>query len=157
MLSEASSVRPGRRCSTPSIEGSNDMSDFDVIVIGGGSAGSSAASAAAGAGARTLMLNDGELGGLCILRGCMPTKTLLQSAHAVHEATHAGSLGVRLEGRMVPEFGRIMARKDALVERFKRAKIESIESQDYDVLPGRAAIPPAGGVDLDGRVVKARG
>lgn len=133
------------------------MPDYDVIVLGGGSAGTTAGRSASLAGARTAVINDGELGGLCILRGCMPTKTLLQSAHAVHEATHAGSLGVRLEGRMVPEFGRIMARKDALVERFKRAKIESIESQDYDVLPGRAAFAPGGGVDLDGRVLKARG
>ena len=131
--------------------------DYDVIVLGGGSAGAAAGRAASLAGARTAVINDGELGGLCILRGCMPTKTMLQSAHIVHEATHAEPLGVRLEGRMVPEFGRIMARKDALVERFKRAKIASIESQDYDVLDGRAVFAAGGGVSLAGQTLKARG
>ena len=62
--------------------------DYDVIVLGGGSAGTSAAAAATSAGARTAMINDGELGGLCILRGCMPTKALLESAHRIHHASH---------------------------------------------------------------------
>ena len=69
------------------------MPDYDVIVLGGGSAGTSAAAAAVQAGARTLMVNDGELGGLCILRGCMPTKAMLASAHALHEATHIDPFG----------------------------------------------------------------
>ncbi|MHC4429651.1 MAG: FAD-dependent oxidoreductase, partial [Planctomycetota bacterium] len=64
------------------------MPDYDVLVLGGGSAGSSAAAAATRAGAHAAMINDGELGGLCILRGCMPTKTLLATAHAVHLANH---------------------------------------------------------------------
>ena len=64
------------------------MSDYDVIVLGGGSAGTSAARAATLAGASTLMVNDGELGGLCILRGCMPTKAMLASAHALDETRH---------------------------------------------------------------------
>ena len=71
------------------------MPDHDVIVLGGGSAGSSAAKAASLAGARTAMINDGELGGLCILRGCMPTKAMLASAHAIHEAEHLDPMGAR--------------------------------------------------------------
>ena len=55
------------------------ITEYDVVVLGGGSAGTSAAKAAAETGARVAMFNDGELGGLCILRGCMPTKALLQT------------------------------------------------------------------------------
>ena len=73
------------------------MHDFDVIVLGGGSAGTSAAAAATKAGARTAMINDGELGGLCILRGCMPTKAMLATAHAIHEVNHLDVLGARPE------------------------------------------------------------
>ena len=68
-----------------------------MIVLGGGSAGSSAAAAAQAAGAKTLMINDGELGGLCILRGCMPTKSMLAAAHAIHEARHLDPFGARLD------------------------------------------------------------
>jgi len=131
------------------------MSDFDVIVLGGGSAGTSAARAATQEGARTLLVNDGELGGLCILRGCMPTKALLASAHALDETRHLDGFGVRLEGRAIPDFARIMERREALVDRFQRAKIRSIESQDYEVLFGRARFAPGGGVEVDGRRLTA--
>jgi pyruvate/2-oxoglutarate dehydrogenase complex dihydrolipoamide dehydrogenase (E3) component len=132
------------------------MSDYDVIVLGGGSAGTSAARAATHAGARTLMINEGELGGLCILRGCMPTKAMLASAHAIDETRHLDGFGVRLEGRVVPDFARIMERREAQVRRFQRAKIRSVESQDYEVLFGRAGFAPGGGVDVDGRRLTAR-
>jgi pyruvate/2-oxoglutarate dehydrogenase complex dihydrolipoamide dehydrogenase (E3) component len=126
------------------------MPDYDVIVLGGGSAGSSAARAATLAGARTAMVNDGELGGLCILRGCMPTKAMLASAHAAWEAEHTEPFGVRVEGRVIPDFGRIMARKNDLVERFQRSKISGIEQQSYEVINGRAAFAPGGGVEVNG-------
>jgi pyruvate/2-oxoglutarate dehydrogenase complex dihydrolipoamide dehydrogenase (E3) component len=132
------------------------MNDYDVIVLGGGSAGSSAARAAVSAGARTLMVNDGELGGLCILRGCMPTKAMLASAHAVHDAARLEPFGARLEGRVVTDFARIMERKAGYVARFQRAKIRSVESQDYEVLFGKACFAPGGGVEVDGQKLSAR-
>jgi pyruvate/2-oxoglutarate dehydrogenase complex dihydrolipoamide dehydrogenase (E3) component len=129
--------------------------DFDVIVLGGGSAGSSAAGAAANAGARTAMINEGELGGLCILRGCMPTKTLLASTHALHVANSLEPLGARLEGRTVVDFRRVMQRKDEKVARFQRAKIRSVEASGYEVIPGRARFAAGGGVEVDGRELTA--
>ena len=132
------------------------MHDYDVIVLGGGSAGSSAAAAATEAGARTAMINRGELGGLCILRGCMPTKAMLASADAVHAAERLEPFGARLEGRVVPDFARIMERKGAQVARFQRAKIDDIESSDYEVLSGEVRFAPGGGVDVDGRRLTAR-
>ena len=54
--------------------------DFDVIVIGGGSAGYAAANSAESKGAKVAIIDKGPLGGLCILRGCMPTKTILRSS-----------------------------------------------------------------------------
>ncbi len=75
--------------------------DFDVVVIGGGSAGYAAANAAQSAGARVGIVDKGPLGGLCILRGCMPTKTILR--HAQRGANHEAS--VRILGRIrVPRF-----------------------------------------------------
>jgi pyruvate/2-oxoglutarate dehydrogenase complex dihydrolipoamide dehydrogenase (E3) component len=131
------------------------MNDYDVIVLGGGSAGSSAARAAATAGARTLMVNEGELGGLCILRGCMPSKAMLASAHAVHDASRLEPFGARLDGRVIIDFPRIMERKAEQVSRFQRAKIRSVESQDYEVLFGKARFAPGGGVEVDGQPLSA--
>ena len=55
------------------------MNEFDFIVVGGGSGGYAAARTAAGEGLRTAVIDGSEeLGGLCILRGCMQSKTLIE-------------------------------------------------------------------------------
>ena len=131
------------------------MTDFDVIVLGGGSAGSTAAAAAQDAGAKTLMVNDGELGGLCILRGCMPTKSMLAAAHAIHAAQHLGPFGAKLEGRVEVDFAKIAARKDGHVERFKKAKVDAIESSAYTVLDARARFVEPGVVEAGGQRISA--
>jgi len=131
--------------------------DFDVIVIGGGSAGTSAAAAAVAAGARTGLVNEGELGGLCILRGCMPTKAMLASAHAASALEHVDEFGVRAEGRLVPDFAAIMERKETQVRRFQRAKIAGVESQGYELIRGHGRFTAGGGFEVDGRPLHAKG
>ena len=92
--------------------------DYDVAVLGGGSAGYAAARTAAGAGLKTAVIEGGEeVGGLCILRGCMPTKALLYAAEIMHLARHAGTWGLRAEKASF-DFAKVMARKDALIRDF---------------------------------------
>ncbi len=73
------------------------MKTFDLIVLGGGSAGFNAARVAADLG-KSVAIVDGApvLGGLCILKGCMPSKTLLHAAELLHHAKHAKKFGVRI-------------------------------------------------------------
>jgi len=92
--------------------------DYDVAVLGGGSAGYAAARTAAGAGLKTAVIEGGEeAGGLCILRGCMPTKALLYAAEVMHLAGHAGPWGIRAENVSF-DFEKVMARKNALIKGF---------------------------------------
>jgi pyruvate/2-oxoglutarate dehydrogenase complex dihydrolipoamide dehydrogenase (E3) component len=92
--------------------------DYDVAVLGGGSAGYAAARTAAGAGLKTAVIEGGEeVGGLCILRGCMPTKALLYAAEVMHLAGHAGPWGIRAKNVSF-DFAKVMARKDALIKDF---------------------------------------
>ena len=54
--------------------------DHDLVVIGGGTAGLAAALAGVAAGARTLLVSEGEIGGECTFTGCVPSKTLIEAA-----------------------------------------------------------------------------
>ena len=92
--------------------------DYDVAILGGGSAGYAAARTAAGTGLRTVVIEGAEtVGGLCILRGCMPTKALLYAAEVMHLASHAQPWGIRAE-QVTFDFAQVMARKDALIQEF---------------------------------------
>jgi len=96
----------------------NPTQEFDVAVIGGGSAGYAAARTCAAGGLRVAVVEGGaEVGGLCILRGCMPTKALLYSAEIAHLARHAPTWGIRAESVAV-DYGAVMERKNRMIQGF---------------------------------------
>ena len=75
---------------------------FDLLVIGSGSAGFNAARVAADLGKRVAIVDGAsELGGLCILKGCMPSKTLLYATEILHHAQHAAPFGLRIPSATV--------------------------------------------------------
>ncbi|MFT7487545.1 MAG: pyruvate/2-oxoglutarate dehydrogenase complex dihydrolipoamide dehydrogenase (E3) component [Candidatus Paceibacteria bacterium] len=128
------------------------MKTYDVLVIGGGSAGTSAASTAAaalGPDAKVGLFNKGELGGLCILRGCMPTKTLLHAGQLLHEASahHTPGLG---HGSLSVDFEAVMANKNAKVARFKKAKLGGIAKGGYEVIDAYARFSGPDTIDAEG-------
>ncbi len=92
------------------------MNDFDAIVIGAGSAGRYAAKVAANEGAKVALIEAGPFGGLCILNGCMPTKTYLRSAELIGLIKKGPELGIELEGEIKIAFDRIKRRKDRLIQ-----------------------------------------
>lgn len=128
----------------------------DLIVLGGGSAGSAAAAQAVKLGLRSvLVVNDGELGGLCILRGCMPTKTLLASSDALHDIAAAPALGVHADNVRY-DFAAIVERKRNLVARFQRAKVGSMASGGFEILDARARFVGPDSIEAGGRVYRAK-
>lgn len=120
----------------------------DLVVIGGGSAGSACAAEAVKLGlARVLVVNDGELGGLCILEGCMPTKTLLHPTDLVHDVRHADRLGIAARVDAI-DMHALQERRARLVERFQRAKIGGMESGGYGIRFGRARFVAPDAVEI---------
>jgi len=106
--------------------------DYDVAVIGGGSAGYAAARTTASEGLKTVVLEGGdEVGGLCILRGCMPTKALLYAAEVLHLAGHAQPWGIRVED-VGFNFGQVMARKNALIKDFADCRERQLASGKFE-------------------------
>ena len=69
--------------------------DFDIGVIGGGAAGLTVSAGAAQLGAKTLLVEkEQELGGDCLHYGCVPSKTLIRTAHIYHLMKHSGRFGL---------------------------------------------------------------
>ena len=112
--------------------------DYDVAVIGAGSGGYAAARIATSEGLKTVILEGGEeVGGLCILRGCMPTKALLYAAEVLHLASHPEPWGIRTEDVSF-NFTQVMARKDALVKDFADWRRQQLASAKFKFLRAQA-------------------
>lgn len=127
--------------------------EFDVAVIGGGSAGYAAARTAAALGARVAVIEGGkEIGGLCILRGCMPSKTFLESAHRWHDIRQAGEFGLHATPVGV-DMAAVQARKKRLIEDFASYRREQLETGKFTFVRGRATFqgPHAVFIDDNGR------
>lgn len=82
---------------------------YDLVVIGGGTAGLVAAIGAAGLGAHVALVERARLGGDCLNTGCVPSKTLLASAHAAAALARAAEHGLHI-GQPVVDFPAVMAR-----------------------------------------------
>lgn len=103
------------------------MLNYDIIIIGAGSAGFSAAIEAASMGARVALIDGSDpIGGTCILRGCMPSKTLLQSAKVADTVRKAGEFGVRINGDVEIDYPFIHARTQELVDGWAKYRYEQI-------------------------------
>ena len=94
---------------------------FDLLVVGGGSAGFAAAIKAADLGARVAMVEGGTLGGTCVNVGCVPSKTLIRAAEAQHRRVHHEFRGIpATDGQ--PDWPTVRAEKDALVAELRQTK-----------------------------------
>ena len=122
--------------------------DYDVAVLGGGSAGYAAARTAAAAGLKTVVIEGGkEAGGLCILRGCMPTKALLYAAEVMHLASHAGPWGVRAV-KVGFDFKKVMARKNALIGEFADYRRQQLAGGKFKFIRANANFVDPHAVEL---------
>ncbi len=108
---------------------------FDLVVIGAGSGGYAAARTARDLGASVAFIDKGPLGGLCILRGCMPSKTLIATGDAAYEVRHAGELGVHASEPSI-DFAAVMARKREIIQGFTDYRVAGIDT--YPVFKGEA-------------------
>jgi len=109
----------------------------DVIVIGGGSVGYAAARTARDAGAEVAIVDQGPLGGLCILRGCMPTKAILRSAEVAVLLKRAKEFGLSPVS-VRADLSAVVDRKDRLVREFADYRIQQLRDPRLTLYQSRA-------------------
>lgn len=114
--------------------------DYDMTVIGGGAAGLTAAGLAASLGAHTALIERKKPGGDCTWYGCIPSKTLLRSAKAMHSVTTMPQYGLRMEEPPAPDTTGVMKHVRAI----RRSVYEeadappNLEKHGIEVMAGRA-------------------
>ncbi len=109
---------------------------YDFIVLGGGSGGYAAARTGVASGLRVLVIDGGtEIGGLCILRGCMPSKTLIESANRYRVMRECEEFGLGAEGISFSGEA-IIARKRRLIKEFADYRAEQLQDGRFDFVRG---------------------
>jgi dihydrolipoamide dehydrogenase len=109
--------------------------EYDLAIIGGGPGGHAAAVYASQLGAKVALVERDQLGGACLTRGCIPTKTLARSAEALAEAKRAEEFGVEVSEIGV-DFPKIMARKNRIVQTLINQINQSVKAKDITLFTG---------------------
>ncbi len=112
---------------------------YDFVVVGGGTAGYAAASTAREWTDRVAVVdNSAELGGLCILRGCMPSKTVIYSAEILHLAQQAEKFGLKIPSAAADMAG-LHKRKLHWINDFKSGRQENLQGEKYTLYRQKGA------------------
>jgi pyruvate/2-oxoglutarate dehydrogenase complex dihydrolipoamide dehydrogenase (E3) component len=122
---------------TPSLQSVTHTINHDVIIIGGGSAGYAAARTAEAEGANVGIIDHGPLGGLCILRGCMPTKAMLRSSDIAALIRRAPEFGLE-PTKVLANLSAIIDRKNRLIKEFTDYRVQALKHPRFTLYQDKA-------------------
>ena len=113
---------------------------FDLGIIGGGPAGYTAAFQARSKGLSVVLFEKDKVGGVCLNRGCIPTKAVLHSAELYEEMKSATELGITAENLSF-DYSKVVERKDKIVEKLRKSLELSLKNSGVVVVNAEAKIP----------------
>jgi pyruvate/2-oxoglutarate dehydrogenase complex dihydrolipoamide dehydrogenase (E3) component len=129
---------------------------FDAIIIGTGQAGPSLAARFATAGMAVAIIERHKFGGTCVNTGCIPTKTLVASAHAAHVARRGTEFGFVVSGDVRVDMKRVKARKDEIAGRSNRGVEEWLRGlKNCTVIQGHARFESSDSVVVNDEILEA--
>src|SRR5512136_69984 len=128
--------------------------NYDLAIVGSGPAGHVAAERAGRLGKRVLVAERSHLGGVCLNRGCIPTKTLLHSAKLFAHAQHGRSFGVTVEGARY-DLAKAMAWKARTSETNRKGIAYQFRRAAVELVQGTARLAGPHAIEADGRIYDA--
>jgi len=131
--------------------------DFDMIVVGAGSAGFSAAITAANEGARVALIGHGTIGGTCVNVGCVPSKAMIRAMDTLHISHVANRFDGIEASAKITNWQAIIAQKQALVDDLRAAKYVDVLPSYNNVtyIEGAASFDESGGLTVGGAAIDA--
>jgi dihydrolipoamide dehydrogenase len=114
------------------------VNEYDVVIIGGGTGGYVCAIRSAQLGLHVALVEKDRLGGVCLNWGCIPTKTLLQSATAYQQALGLAEFGVRVDGSISVDWDAIQTRKESVVARLVSGVERLLAGHSVELMRGTA-------------------
>ncbi len=129
---------------------------FDLAVIGAGSAGFSAAITAADAGATVALIGHGVIGGTCVNVGCIPSKTMIRAAEALHASKVASRFAGIASAAHITDWQRLISAKDDLVSDLRQEKYANVMNAYANItyIDGAARLAN-GGVEANGALIQS--
>ncbi len=127
---------------------------YDLVILGGGPAGYVPAIRAAQLHRKVVIIEKDEMGGTCLNRGCISTKTLVASASLYRHAAMAKKFG--LQGSLDFDYTAIAKRKDMIVTRLRKGIEAHFNHMGIEIIRGHGTLKSADLIDVEGRELQAR-
>lgn len=137
-------------------EGDHMMKPFDVAVIGGGPAGYVAAIRAAQLGGSVVLFEKDVLGGTCLNRGCIPTKTYLKTGEVIHAIKSASERGIRNHPDAEVDMEKVVSHKNKIVNQLTGGVASLLKSNGVTVIYGTAVLSSMQHILCEGNTYEAK-
>lgn len=131
----------------------NDV--YDIAIVGAGPAGYSAAIRGAQHGKRVVLIERGGLGGVCLNRGCIPTKAFVASANVLKECRRAREFGVLFDGEPRIDFTAVQERKRRILATLRKGIAQLLDGNGVALIHGVAMFRDARTLTVGGREIRA--
>ena len=125
------------------------VSQFDVVILGGGSGGYACALRSSQLGLSVALIEEGKLGGTCLHRGCIPTKALLHSGEVADSSRHSAEFGVNTKFIGIDMLA-VNAYKDSVVSKLHKGLQGLVKSRNVTYIEGHGKLISKNEVEVNG-------
>ncbi len=131
------------------------MSQFDLVILGGGSGGYACALRGSQLGLTVALIEQDKLGGTCLHRGCIPTKALLHAGEVADSARHAGEFGVNAQFHNI-DMGGVNSYKDGVVSKLHKGLQGLVKSRNVTYIEGHGRLVSNNEIEVNGQRIQGK-